>query len=328
MPQREGVFILDTVASDVAVGRQLSQVQGDKIRPIAFACKRLTASQGKYCTTCKELLALITFTCQFRHYLLGRRFLLRTDHSSLAWLMRFKDIEGQLARWLEELAQFDMQIVHTKGKEHANADALSRLPDDILRCNCRAGSEVASLPCGGCKYCSRACQQWARFEDDVNDVVSLAVVLPKATSEYAPRISKCKKDHDSNWASIIIPNKRGEEQKKDPDLKVIYGRIQEKKVPTTKELASLSPTIKALWTNRSLPNVSDDILWYTWKEGEDKKLLVVPECMKKALLKLAHDNIMSGHLGIAKTKERIKRHFFWPNLAADVENCEENIKPQ
>ena len=169
MPQREGVFILDMDASDVAVGRQLSQVQGDKIRPIAFASKRLTPSQGKDCTTCKELLALITFTHQFRHYLLGRHFLPRMDHSSLDWLMRFKDIEGQLARWLEELAQFDTQIVLMKGKEHANADALSRLPDDILRCDCWAGSEVASLLCGGCKYCSRERQQWVCFEDDVDD---------------------------------------------------------------------------------------------------------------------------------------------------------------
>ena len=230
MSQKEGVFILDTDASDVAVGGQLSQVQGDKVRPIAFASKRLTPSQRKYCTTRKELLALITFTRQFRHYLLGRSFLIRTDHSSLAWLMRFKDIEGQLARWLEELAQFDMQIVHRKGKEHANADALSRLPDDIPRCDCyRAGSEVASLPCGGCKYCSRAHQQWARFEDDVDDVVPLAVVLPRIASEDIPRICKCKEDQDSNWASIILPNKRGEEQQKDPELKVIYSWIKERK---------------------------------------------------------------------------------------------------
>ena len=121
------------------------------------------------------------------------------------------------------MAQFDIQIVHRKGKEHANADALSRLPDDIPRCDCyRAGSEVASLPCGGCKYCSRAHQQWARFEDDVDDVVPLAVVLPRIASEDIPRIRKCKEDQDSNWASIILPNKRGEEQQEDPELKVIY----------------------------------------------------------------------------------------------------------
>ena len=158
-----------------------------------------------------------------------------------------------------------------------------------------------------------------RFEDDVDDVVPLAVVLPRIASEDTPRIRKCKKDQNSNWASIILPNKR-EEQQKDPELKVIYSWIQEEKVPSTEELASLSPTVKALWTNRSLLTVSDDILWSTWKEGEDKKLFVVPEHLKKSVLKLAHDNIVSGHLGIAKTKERIKSHFFWPSLAADVEN--------
>ena len=222
---------------------------GGKVRPIAFASKRLTPSQRKYCTTRKELLALITFTRQFRHYLLGRRFLIRTNHSGLAWLMKFKDIEGQLARWLEELAQFDMQIVHRKGKEHANAGAFSRFPDDMPCCDCyRAGSEVASLPCGGCKYCSRAHQQRARFEDDVDDVVPLAVVLPKATSEDTPRIRKYK-DHDSYWASIILPNKRGEEKdrkKEDPELKIIYGWIQEKKSTDHRRVGKLVPHSKSI----------------------------------------------------------------------------------
>lgn len=42
-------------------------------------------------------------------------------------LMRFKHIEGQLARWLEELAQYNMDIVHRPGKKHTNADGMSRL---------------------------------------------------------------------------------------------------------------------------------------------------------------------------------------------------------
>jgi hypothetical protein len=50
------------------------------------------------------------------------------DHNSLTWLMNFKEPQGQLARWLEELSQFNMEIQHRPGKKHANADALSRIP--------------------------------------------------------------------------------------------------------------------------------------------------------------------------------------------------------
>ena len=93
------------------------------------------------------------------------------------------------------------RVCTKKGKQLANADALSRLPDSMTRCNCyRAGMTVRSLPCGGCRHCIRAHQEWGRFEDGVLD--------------SSPRIGKCYEDHDSNWASIVIPNKRGEEQKK------------------------------------------------------------------------------------------------------------------
>ena len=112
--------------------------------------------------------------------------------------MRFKDIEGQLARWLEELAQYDMQIIHRKGeKTHDDADALSRLPDPLYYCDCyRGGAEVDSLPCGGCPYCTRAQAQWGRFEENVDDVVSLAAVSPETL-----RVSVYTDYGDSNWAN-------------------------------------------------------------------------------------------------------------------------------
>lgn len=122
-------FILDTDASNTAIGAVLSQVgQDGQEHVIAYGSRILTKSERQYCVTRRELLAVIVFTKHFRPYLLGRRFVLRTDHGSLQWLCNFKDPEGQVARWLEAIQELDFKIVHRKGQAHTNADALSRIP--------------------------------------------------------------------------------------------------------------------------------------------------------------------------------------------------------
>ena len=175
-PSADGVFILKSDASGSAIGAVLSQIQNDKEKVISCGSYILTPEQRRYWVTHRELLTIVRFTRQSRHYLLGRQLYVYTDHNSLTWLLRFKCIEGQLARWLEELNQFDMVLLHRSGKKHGNADGMSRIPDEVPFCDCyTANRDPSSLPCGGCKYCQRAHDQWSRFEDDIDDVVSLAV---------------------------------------------------------------------------------------------------------------------------------------------------------
>ena len=121
-------FILDCDASDQSIGAVLSQKVDGIERVCAYASRTLSKSERKYCVTRKELLAVVHFVKHFRHYLYGRQFLVRTDHSSLRWLMQFKNPQNQLARWLEILSEFDFQIQHRPGRQHSNADALSRIP--------------------------------------------------------------------------------------------------------------------------------------------------------------------------------------------------------
>ena len=115
-------FVLDVDASGAAVGGSL--MQGDRV--IANASRVLTKSERQYSVTKRELLAVVWATSHFRQYLLGRRFLLRTDHSALQWLFNMKDPTGQLARWLLQLSELEFDIVHRRGVLHNNADALSR----------------------------------------------------------------------------------------------------------------------------------------------------------------------------------------------------------
>ena len=76
-------FILYTDASQFAMGAVLAQVQDGKERAICYASRSLSKSQTKSSATRRELLALVTFTRHFRHYLLGQKFTIATDHSAL-----------------------------------------------------------------------------------------------------------------------------------------------------------------------------------------------------------------------------------------------------
>ena len=64
----------------------------------------------------------------FHAYLYGRKFLLRTDHAALQWLLNFRRPEGQVARCIQSLQQYDFTVQHQPGSKHGNADALSRRP--------------------------------------------------------------------------------------------------------------------------------------------------------------------------------------------------------
>ena len=131
-----GVFILDTDASNTGLGAVLSQVKDGQERVLGYFSRSLSKAEKNYCVTRKELLALIAATEHFNYFLYGQKFVIRTDHSALQWLMSFRNVQGQLARWLQKLQQYDFDVIHRAGKNHLNADALSHQP--CLLSGCRA----------------------------------------------------------------------------------------------------------------------------------------------------------------------------------------------
>ncbi len=136
-PTREGHFVLSTDASDVGIGAVLEQEQeeGGRVvkKVIAYASKTLSDSQRRYCTTNKELLAVVMVVELFKYYLTGRHFTVVTDHASLTWLRNFWEPEGMVARWISRLQPFDFAIVHRPGKHHSHADGLSRHTIETLQ---------------------------------------------------------------------------------------------------------------------------------------------------------------------------------------------------
>jgi predicted aspartyl protease len=121
--------IVDTDASAYAAGAILTQCDDEgNEHPVAYFSRCFSKTECNYCVTRRELLAILLALRRWRHYLMGGKIMVRTDHSALMWLKSLKNPEGQLARWLSELAQYDMEIRHRPGAKHQNSDDVSRRP--------------------------------------------------------------------------------------------------------------------------------------------------------------------------------------------------------
>ena len=145
-PDPKKLFILDTDASKCGIGGVLSQMDEDgNEKVIYFASNKLSKVEENYCATRKELLAVIKYVEFFYHYLVGKRFIVRTDHRSLKWLLTWKTPSTpQYFSWIYRLQQYDFEIVYREGKNHGNADALSRM-DYCRQCKTDHQMHVNSL---------------------------------------------------------------------------------------------------------------------------------------------------------------------------------------
>jgi hypothetical protein len=102
-------YILDTDASQFAVGATLSQHFSDGVHPIAFFSKSLLPAERNYDIYDRELLAIIYAIKAFRHLLLGmqQKFLIRTDHKNLKYFKSPQKITAHQARWNTFLQDYD-----------------------------------------------------------------------------------------------------------------------------------------------------------------------------------------------------------------------------
>ena len=93
---------------------------------ICYESRKLKEHEKNYATHDLEFAAIVHALNMWRHYLMGRRFELRTDHCGLKYLFDQPTLNARQARWLEFLCEFDFEIKHFKGKKNKVVDALSK----------------------------------------------------------------------------------------------------------------------------------------------------------------------------------------------------------
>ena len=319
-PKPEGTFILDTDASNISVGGVLSQMQEGYEKVISYGSKKLDKRQQRYSVTRRELLAAITFITEFRHYLLGSKFILRTDHSSLQWLFNFKDPQGQLARWLEVLSQYNFQIVHRPGAKHNNADALSRKDSEQNTCECDISDGKNTKRCD---FCTTWLKEWSEFEENIDDVIELSKEPINKCNRMTTRSNNDSNRDDSNistWLSSYTSKEIADMQREDPDLCILHSWKDDNSIPSRNEVAGCSPAIRKYWLNWSNIIIENGMLFQKWLTSDkvSHKQLLVPRVLRHEVLLNGHNSIFSGHLGVNKTVGRVKQKFHWYKMRLDI----------
>ncbi|GFS52302.1 hypothetical protein TNCV_4850271 [Trichonephila clavipes] len=280
-PQPDKPFILDTDASNESVGAVLSQEIDGQERVVAYWSKCLSKQERNYCVTRKELLAIVKAIEHFHHYLYGQKFLLRTDHASLTWLMNFRNTEGQVARWIQRLNEYYFDIRHRKGSSHGNADALSRRP-------CPEN----------CRHCSRVETKY--------DYAIRQITTSTATPHDPWSDEKVREDQmaDPDIKPLIEFMESSSNKPSWQDISAYS--------PTTKQYW-------ALWNSLHLRNgvlyqkfESEDGKTFRWQ-------LVLPRSRIPEVLKELHGSPTGGHFGVMKTLHRVRERFCWGKVRADVE---------
>jgi transposase InsO family protein len=133
-PNFEQKFVVGTDASDHGISAILYQEYDGRTYYIKFASRALQGAEAtSYGATKRELLAIVFALKEFRAYLWGRSFILRTDHKALTYLFTQKYPNQMMQAWFELLLDFDFEIQYIPGIKNILPDRLSRLYDLGLR---------------------------------------------------------------------------------------------------------------------------------------------------------------------------------------------------
>lgn len=119
-------FTLQTDASGVGLGAVLLQGEGEHKKPVAYISRKLFPRETRYAVTELECLAVKWALDSLKYYLLGREFVLETDHRALQWLGRMKDSNARITRWFLALQPYRFTVQYRAGKENVVSDFLSR----------------------------------------------------------------------------------------------------------------------------------------------------------------------------------------------------------
>ena len=200
-----------------------------------------------------------------------------------------------MSRWLHSLQQFQFSIIHRPGKDHGNADGLSRAPSSPCRqctrpdcppatlIHCDTDQPFDSVSTGSSEDADlvpvQSEEDWiARLDDDLSRPVEVS--------------------GDLFHISAL--------QKEDPVCMTLHAWVAADEFPAWAEVKSMLPELRSLWHHRN--NLSIDANGTLWRKRSSQSAqlqLLVPKAGREQLFLSYHASLYGGHLGRTRMLDAI-----------------------
>ena len=281
-------YILYVDASNYCVGGVLVQPceEGEQLvpgvpfeKPIYFLSHKLSETQQRWSTIEKEAFAIKYALEKLDHYLLNAKFIIRTDHKPLQYLLESPMQNKKIQQWALAISAYDCTIEHVSGKSNLCADLLSRMY--------HVDEQADSGP---------PCRQ------DINDHMLEVNYINTNRINTKEFISAELPPSEPLKRPVLDSFVMSDEQIKDDELREIKEQLISNKAP------------KSVYAKYM---IIDDILYYITKPDDDPVLrLYIPEHLRLHVVQQYHDDL--GHRGIDKVYDLIRQKYYWPNLYKDL----------
>lgn len=284
-PDMSKPFKLHTDASIHAVGAVLTQDYEQGERVVQYLSKQLTAGQQKWPTIEREAYAIIFAINKLRHFLLGHKFTVFTDHKPLRSLFTSEMKNVRVQRWAIMLEEYGCNIEYKKGKLNVPADMLSRISKDM-----KVNMEVQVLDIA---------------DYDANVIDSNSPELAQE-AEMDSDTSCDELDDDVEVENISTPKQIAQMQRDDAILGSIIESLEQ-------GVEDSHP--QYVIQDELLYHISSPIV----KDRTQRLQLVIPEVLKNDVLEYMHISLYGGgHSSQDKMFHKMRFRYFWDNMYRDV----------
>lgn len=289
LPTFQGTFRLSTDASNSAVGSVLTEKIGDTERVIAYASRVLNKTERRWPAYDKELWAIVWSIRHFCQYLAGVYFEVFTDHKPLVNIPQSITVEsdatGRRGRWAVELSSYEFSVTYKRGITNANADALSRRPPET--------------------------------PSDIKTQNIQAQDLQETN-----QIKACLAAEDELKNAGL--HNMAMEQEQDVLLSEVKSWVLRGRPPAKRHLTKLNRQLRLMARLFDQLTTHDGILGIKREHnGKEGIRVLLPRVYRASIMRMLHDDPMSGHLGLARTRDKVLERFYWPGADSDVRSyCE------